>query len=184
MVAFTTNDILLLEKEMATHSIILDWRIPWTEELQEIVHSVVELDTERLCTSSIYYYIVTWRSVVLDSFDPMDCRSPGSFVHGIFRQEYSSRLPFPTTGCLPDSEIIQNLYIQLTKSVHTHILEKELCYIKWFASMSGLKKLYTVTSYCWGSLFLFLPSKPSKILILDIRIYKLWYLTRSFHFYE
>ena len=34
--------------------------------------------------------------------------------------------------------------------------------------MSGLRKLYTVTSYCWGSLFLFLPSKPSKILILAL----------------
>ena len=34
--------------------------------------------------------------------------------------------------------------------------------------MSGLKKLYTVTSYCWGSLFLFLASKPSKILILAL----------------
>ena len=98
----------------------------------------------------------------------MDCSPPGSSVHGIFRQQYWSGLPFPTPGYLPDPEIIQNLYIQLTKTVQTHILEKELCYIKWFATTSGLKKLYTVTSYCWGSLFLFLLSKPSKILILTL----------------
>ena len=29
-----------LEKEMATHSSILAWEIPWTEELQAAVHGV------------------------------------------------------------------------------------------------------------------------------------------------
>ena len=28
--------------------------------------------------------------------DPMDCSLPGSSVHGISRQEYSSGLPFPS----------------------------------------------------------------------------------------
>ena len=37
--------------------------------------------------------------------DPMDCSPPGSSVHGISRQEYFSRLPFPTPGNLPDSRI-------------------------------------------------------------------------------
>ena len=31
-----------LEKGMATHSSILAWRIPWTEELGELVHSVAK----------------------------------------------------------------------------------------------------------------------------------------------
>ena len=32
-----------LEKEMATHSSILAWRIPWTEELRELtVHGVTK----------------------------------------------------------------------------------------------------------------------------------------------
>ena len=32
-----------LEKEMATYSIILAWRIPWTEELRELtVHGVTK----------------------------------------------------------------------------------------------------------------------------------------------
>ena len=33
-----------LEKEMATHSSILAWKIPWTEEPGTIVHGVTELD--------------------------------------------------------------------------------------------------------------------------------------------
>ena len=36
---------------------------------------------------------------------PMDCRFPGSSVHGIFRQEYWNRFPFPTPGGLPHSLI-------------------------------------------------------------------------------
>ena len=34
-----------LEKEMATHSSILAWRIPWTEELGGYVHGVTESRT-------------------------------------------------------------------------------------------------------------------------------------------
>ena len=35
-----------LEEEMATHSRILAWKIPWTEEPGELVHRVAkELDT-------------------------------------------------------------------------------------------------------------------------------------------
>ena len=37
--------------------------------------------------------------------DPMDCSPPGSSVHGIFRQEYWSGLPFPSPGGLPDPGI-------------------------------------------------------------------------------
>ena len=36
--------------------------------------------------------------------DPVDCSSPGSSVYGIYRQEYQSRLPFPSPGDLPDAE--------------------------------------------------------------------------------
>ena len=35
-------------------------------------------------------------------WDPMDCSLPSSSVHGIFRQEYWSALPFPPPGDLPD----------------------------------------------------------------------------------
>ena len=38
-------------------------------------------------------------------WDPTDRSPPGSSVHGISRQEYCSRLPFPSLGNLPDPEI-------------------------------------------------------------------------------
>ena len=37
--------------------------------------------------------------------DSMDCSSPGSSIHGIFRQEYWGGLPFPSPGDLPDPGI-------------------------------------------------------------------------------
>ena len=37
--------------------------------------------------------------------DPMDCSLPGSFIHGISRQEYWSGLPFPSPGDLPNPGI-------------------------------------------------------------------------------
>ena len=37
--------------------------------------------------------------------NPVDCSPPGSSVHGIFRQEYWSGLPFPSPGDLPDPGI-------------------------------------------------------------------------------
>ena len=39
--------------------------------------------------------------------DPMDCRLPGSSVHGIFQARIRSGLPFPTPGDLPDPGIEQ-----------------------------------------------------------------------------
>jgi len=35
----------------------------------------------------------------------MDCSLPGSFIHGIFQQDYWSRLPFTTPGDLPNPAI-------------------------------------------------------------------------------
>ena len=37
--------------------------------------------------------------------DPMDCSLPGSFVRGVFWQEYWSELPCPPPGDPPDSGI-------------------------------------------------------------------------------
>ena len=42
-----------LEKEIATSSIILAWRIPWTEEPGRLVHGVTESDTAELLTLSL-----------------------------------------------------------------------------------------------------------------------------------
>ena len=35
----------------------------------------------------------------------MDCSAPGSFIHGISKQEYWSGLPFPSPGVLPNPGI-------------------------------------------------------------------------------
>ena len=68
-----------LEKEMATHSSILAWRIPWTEEPGGYSPwGRKESDmTERLCPVSM----------------------------GFSRQEYWSGLPFLSPGDLPDPGI-------------------------------------------------------------------------------
>ena len=39
------------------------------------------------------------------TLQPMDCSLPDSSVHGFSRQEYWSRLPFPSPGNLPDPGI-------------------------------------------------------------------------------
>jgi len=55
-------------------------------------------------TITLAYKILS-RSVVSDLCDSKDYSPPGSFVHGIFRHEYCSGLPFPSPGDLPDSGI-------------------------------------------------------------------------------
>ena len=47
-----------LEQGIATHSSILDWRIPWTEELAAYDLGVAESDmTEQLTLSVFHFYI-------------------------------------------------------------------------------------------------------------------------------
>ena len=89
----------LLEKEMATHSSILAWRIPWTEgpgRLWSVGQAMVCGDmTEQLilllynmynlklyAKSYVYVYIELFSHVQL-FWGPMDCSPPGSSVHGI-----------------------------------------------------------------------------------------------------
>ena len=43
---------------------------------------------------------VTLLSLIL--CNPTDCSLPGSFIHGISRQQYWSGLPFPSPGDLPN----------------------------------------------------------------------------------
>ena len=80
-----------LEKEMATHSSILAWRIPWTEEpggLQSTDHKELGM-TERLTHTFSNEESSKSESLVTQSCpklcDPMDCRLTGSSVHGIFQ---------------------------------------------------------------------------------------------------
>ena len=81
-----------LEKEMATHSSILAWRIPWTEEPGGLNNNNYIRD-ERLKQRPRRNSINRWRKVkesevsqsCLTLCDPMDCSLPDSSVHGIFQ---------------------------------------------------------------------------------------------------
>ena len=89
-----------LEKEIATHSSILAWRIPWTEEpggLQSMGSQRVRHNSTHHAFTVIYrkYSIVGMILFILSLYcclvtescltlcNPMDCRLPGSSVHGI-----------------------------------------------------------------------------------------------------
>ena len=56
-----------------------------------------------------YTYVYVYACVQAQSFptlcDPMACSPPGSSVHGAFRREYWSGLPFSSSGDLPDPGI-------------------------------------------------------------------------------
>ena len=81
-----TGSATLLEKELATHSSILAWRIPWTEEpggLQS--HGVAKSRTERLTTAHCHIagrFLTVWATR----------EAP---------KEYWSVLPFPSLRDLP-----------------------------------------------------------------------------------
>ena len=84
--------VISSEKAMATHSSILAWKIPWTEEpgrLQSLGSHRVGHDW---VTSLSLFTFMHWRSEseVAQSCptlsDPMDCGPPGSSVHEIIFQ--------------------------------------------------------------------------------------------------
>ena len=81
-----------LEKEMATHSSILAWEIPWTEEPDRVAR--VRYD---LATKEQHRFICIC--------DLMDCSHQAPLSMGFPRQEYWSGLPFPSPGNLSDSRI-------------------------------------------------------------------------------
>ena len=103
----------LLEKQMATHSSILAWRIPWTGEPGELLLSmgsqrvghdwVINTNLPAMC---YFYYICKAPNSTHSQFvdfifivggacsvaqlcltlcNPMDCKPPGLSVHGIFQ---------------------------------------------------------------------------------------------------
>ena len=117
-----------LEKEMATHSSILAWKIPWTEKnAHEKAHWIgyspwghkrvgqdlmtkqqqiyIHADTH---TPSIYTYIcvrVQSLSCVQLFAIPWTVSLPGSSVHGIFQARILECLPFSPPGDLPNPEL-------------------------------------------------------------------------------
>ena len=57
-------------------------------------------------------------SVVSDSWDPMDCSPPDFSVHGFFRHEYWSGMPFPTLLPTPNLVLTQGLNQYLLHLLH------------------------------------------------------------------
>ena len=107
-----------LEKGRATHCSILAWKIPQGEEpgglqlqCHKESHTTDQTTTEHLtvhrATSTIEncccYYLVSKSCPTL--CDPMDCGRPGSSVHGISQVSIWSKLPFSSTGDLPNPGI-------------------------------------------------------------------------------
>ena len=99
----------LLEKEMATHSSILAWRIPQTKEsgmlqfmgLQRVRHDwVTNMHTNTLKKVKL---LVTQSCLTL--WDSMDCSPPGSSIHGILQARIMEWVAIPSPGDLPDTRI-------------------------------------------------------------------------------
>ena len=90
-----------LEKAMATHSSILAWRIPWTEEPHELQPMGSQTDMAEWLTLSVCPHLISdefevqiqtlWlcfsccllAQSLLTVCNPMDCSWPGSTVYGI-----------------------------------------------------------------------------------------------------
>ena len=72
---------------MVTHSSILAWRIPWTEEPGRLQSMVAELDTTGQLTH--IYTKAKRKNEVAQSCpvlcNPMDCSLPGSSVRGVLQ---------------------------------------------------------------------------------------------------
>ena len=96
-----------LEEEMATHSRILAWEIPWTEEPGGLQSMGVGKNWTQLS-----YFHFNFSRCALSHSVVSDCwRSKWAVAHqvppsmGFFSQECWSGLPFPPPGNLPDPGI-------------------------------------------------------------------------------
>ena len=58
-----------LEKEMATHSSILAWRIPWTEQPSRLFHGVSESDTTEWLTHTHFSNSVIGTKKISENWD-------------------------------------------------------------------------------------------------------------------
>ena len=110
-----------LEEEMATHSSILAWRIPWTEQphgLRSIGLQRVRHDWRDLAHTTSMLNIIYWIPTNCQAFGgglvanscptlatpwTVACQAPLSIAFS--RQEHWSGLPFPSPGDLPNPGI-------------------------------------------------------------------------------
>ena len=99
----------LLEKEMATYSSTLAWKIPWTEEpgrLQSMGSQTVGHDwaTSMSMSTPVYVRVLLLQSC-LTLYDPMDCSPPGFSVHGVLQARILEWVAYPFSRDLPDPAI-------------------------------------------------------------------------------
>ena len=73
-----------LEKEMSTHSSILAWEIPWTEEPGRLQCAGSQRVRHDLATKQQQMCVCAQLCPTL--CDPMDCSPPASFAHGILQE--------------------------------------------------------------------------------------------------
>ena len=103
---------IYMDKEMATHSSILAWRIPWTQEPLRLGPSCgKKADT----TQSIYHVCVCVcvctctcmlsLKLCLTLWDPMDCSLPGSSLHQVLQERTLEWVAMPSSWILPDPGI-------------------------------------------------------------------------------
>ena len=106
---------------MATHSSILVWEIPWTEEhgglqsmgLQRVGHDLVTKQTNKSPIPISLTQLLQYREIphVYTLFYIFTLMTLWTVAHqaplymDFFRQEYWSGLPFPSRGDLPDPGI-------------------------------------------------------------------------------
>ena len=91
---FFVNLSSILEKGMTTHSSILAWRIPQTEDpgrLQSMGLQRVRYNWSDLAHTNIWLFVILWT---------VACQAP--LTMRFFRKEYWSWLPFPSPGDLPN----------------------------------------------------------------------------------
>ena len=94
-----------LEKEMATHSSVLSWRIPGTGEPGGLSSMGSQSRTRLKRLSSSSSSIVKSPSHARLFVNPWTVASQALLSMGFSRQGYWSGLPFPSPGDLPDPGI-------------------------------------------------------------------------------
>ena len=102
-----------LEKVMATHSSVLAWRIPCTEETEGLQSLGLQTARPAWATNIFpFLYHFTFFKVKVKSFScvwlfgtPLTVAYQASPSMGFSRQEYWNGLPFPSPGDLPDPGI-------------------------------------------------------------------------------
>ena len=123
----TLGQKYLLEYEMATHSYILVWKIPWTEKpgrLQSIVAQRVRHDSARMhaCAHALHFSSVIQSCPTL--CNPMDCSMPGFPVH--------HQLPELTQIHIPQvSDAIQTSHPLLSPSLPAFNLGQPQGFFQW-----------------------------------------------------